>query len=131
MDVNWDTYIRGTVDRFAARYLAYAEAHKQSTAADYDALEAEHSTILAAIDRAFLKKQWGQVRYFAFAVCKPVSGYLGVRGYWSELRTRLEQAVEAVRALGDQQCEATFLHNLAIVAQRMGTEGYAEARHLY
>ncbi len=115
--------------RLTAHYLAYARAHRQPTAADYNALQAEHLNILAAMDRAYREKRWAQVRRFAWALCKPVSGYLGVRGYWGELRARLEQAVRAARAEGDKRETAAFVHNLAILAQNTGN--LDEARRLY
>ncbi|MCP4534738.1 MAG: hypothetical protein GY831_26400, partial [Delftia sp.] len=83
-----------------AHYLAYAESHDQPTAADYDRLQAEHHNILAAMDRAYRQERWAQVRSFAWALCRPVDGYLGVRGYWGELRARLEQAIRAAEAEG-------------------------------
>jgi len=129
--MDWGAYVRGTASRYVTHYLAHAEAHNQPTAADYDALEPELPTILAAMDRAYGEEGWEQVCRFAWALCKPVNGYLGVRGYWGQLRSRLGQALEAVRALGDRQSEATFIHNLAILAQRTGAEGYAEAWSLY
>jgi tetratricopeptide (TPR) repeat protein len=103
-----------------AHYLAYAEAHKQPTAADYDALEAERPDILAAMDRAYQEKQWAQVRRFAWALCNPVSGYLGVRGYWGELRTRLEQAIRAADAEGYRRDAAAFSWCQAILLQNLG-----------
>ena len=112
-----------------AHYLAYAEAHDQPTAADYDALEAERPNLLAAMDRAYREEQWAQVRRFAWALCRPSSGYLGVRGYWGELRARLEQAVRAAEAEGNKRDTAAFIHNLAILAQDTGE--YDEARRLY
>ena len=103
-----------------AHYLAYAEAHDQPTAADYDALEAERPNLLAAMDRAYREQQWEQVRRFAGALCDPVSGYLGVRGYWGELRARLEQAVRAAEAEGHRRDTAAFAGNLATLLMDTG-----------
>jgi len=104
----------------SAHYLAYAEAHKQPTAADYDILEAERANVLAAMDRAYREKQWVPVRRFAWALCKPASGYLGVRGYWGELRARLEQAVRAAEIEGHQRDAAAFAGNLATLLMNTG-----------
>ncbi|MGA9351816.1 MAG: tetratricopeptide repeat protein, partial [Anaerolineae bacterium] len=103
-----------------AHYLAYAEAHDQPTAADYDALEAERPNVLAAMDRAYREQQWAQVRRFAWALCRPYSGYLGVRGYWGELRTRLEQAVRAAEVEGHQRDAAAFSWCQAILLGNLG-----------
>lgn len=121
----------GPVARAAhtSHYLAYARAHSRPTTADYDALEVERANILAAMDRVYGEGKWGQVRRFAWALCQPSTGYLGVRGYWGELRARLEQALEAAQASGHRQNEAAFLHNLGILAQSTGE--YAEAHRLY
>jgi len=103
-----------------AHYLAYAEAHDQPTAADYDALEAEQPNVLTAMDRAYREEQWEQVRRFAWALCIPSSGYLGVRGYWGELRARLEQAVRAAEAEGHRHDAASFAGNLATLLYQTG-----------
>ena len=47
---DWGSYVQGTHNKHAARYLAYAEAHKRSAASDYDTLEAEQSNLLAGMD---------------------------------------------------------------------------------
>ena len=112
-----------------AHYLAYAWGHRQPTAADYDALEAERADILAAMERAYQGEQWTQVRRFAWALCDPASGYLGVRGYWGELRTRLEQAIRAAEAEGHRHDAAAFAGNLATLLKNTGD--LAAARREY
>ena len=104
-----------------AHYLAYAEAHDQPTAADYDALEAERPNLLAAMDRAYREQQWEQVRRFAGAlVPREGPGFLMTRGYWGELRARLEQAVRAAEAEGHQRDAAAFAGNLAALMRKTG-----------
>jgi len=110
-------------------YLAYARAHREATAADYDALEAERPNLLSAMDRAYREERWAQVRRFAQALCDPAGSYLHARGYWGELRARLEQAVRAAEAEGDDRDGVAFMGDLALVAQRMGD--YPEAHRLY
>ena len=112
-----------------AHYLAYAEAHDGATAADYDALEAERPNLLYTMDRAYREEQWPQVRGFAWALCDPASGYLSVRGYWGELRARLEQAVRAAEAEGHQRDAAAFAGNLATLLKNTGD--LAAARQEY
>ncbi|MBU0493119.1 MAG: tetratricopeptide repeat protein [Chloroflexi bacterium] len=111
--------------RLLAHYLAYAQAHKQPPAADYDALEAERPNLLAAMDRAYQAEQWATVRRFMWALDE----YLDVRGYWSERRTRLEQAIRAAEAEGHQRDAAAFGANWAGVLYRTGN--WATARWEY
>ena len=99
-----------------AHYLAYAEAHEQPTAAGYDALEAEQPNILAAMERTYRDEGWAQVRRFMWAL----DNYLDVRGYWSQYRTRLEQAVRAAEAEGHQRDAAAFTVNLAELMRKTG-----------
>jgi len=106
-----------------ARYLAYAEAHNKPTRADYDALEAELPNILVAMDRAYQEKQWVQVRRFMWALSVTSTGsqgYLWVRGYWGELRARLEQAIRASKAEGNKRAAAAFAGNLAALLYQTG-----------
>jgi predicted ATPase len=87
--------------RAANLFLAYAGAFEDN----YDALQAERENILAGMDWAVEAQEAGKpeqrkeaaqmVTQFAWAIGKPASGYLGVRGYWPELRRRLEEAAEA------------------------------------
>ena len=119
-DVDWGDYVRGTANRYVTRYLDYAEAHPQPTAADYDALEDEQPTVLVAMDRAYRDERWEQVLRFATAFCHPINGYLGVRGYWSELCTRLEQAIRAAEASNDQYNLAVFREQRAALLMNIG-----------
>ena len=119
----------GTRAAHAAHYLDYAEAHGQPNSDGYDALEMEHSNVLAAIDQAYEAEQWAQVCRFVRALCDPCDGYLRVRGYWGELRARLEQGLEAARALDSPQDEAAFIQDLAVLAELSGD--HAEAGRLY
>lgn len=128
-DVDWGAYVRGTRSKYVTRYLAYAEAHDQPTAVGYNALEAEQPNVLVAMDRAYQEGQWDQVRRFGWALCRPVDGFLRTRGYWAELRERLDQAIRAAETEGNKEDTASFIRNLAIQAQDMGE--YAEARRLY
>jgi tetratricopeptide (TPR) repeat protein len=111
--------------RMARLFLAYAQKFKK----DFNALEAEHANLLAAMDRAYELGAWEVVTGFGWAICPPATGYLGVRGYWSEARRRLAQAAEAARRLGDREDEAAFVGNAAVVAQSQGD--YQVARQLH
>ena len=112
-----------------AHYLAYAEAHKQPTPGDYDALEAEQLNVLAAMDRAYDQGDWGAVRRFAWALCRPVSGYLGVRGYWAELQTRLEQAIHAAESSNNRYDLAAFTEHRATLLLNTGDLTTAQSEY--
>ena len=116
--------------RFVAHFLSYAKAHAQPTPEDYDALEAEKDNLLNAIDRAFDVKNWEIVIQLMDAVNSDgVSGFLVVRGYWTESILKGKQALEAARNLSAEVQITHFSHNLAIMYQLRGE--LAEARRLY
>jgi len=116
-------------ERHQTHYLACAEAHKQPTPADYDAMETERVNVLAAMDRAYGREDWGAVRRLAWALCTPASGYLSVRGYWAELRTRLEQTIHAAEAEDQERDAAAFAGNLATLLYRIGELDAARREH--
>jgi len=110
-----------TRSRLTAHYLAYARSHEGATAADYDALRAEHDNILDAMDWAYEDEGWAQVRGFAWALTiDGVHGFLPVRGHWGELRARLEQAIRAAEAEGHRRDAAAFAGNLAELMRKTG-----------
>ena len=115
--------------RLEGHYLAYAETYarprESSTRAGYDALEAERSNILAAMDWAARGERWARVRRFAWAL----DSYLDTRGYWGEYRRCLEQALRAARAGGEERESAAFAYNLGNLAYSTGERD--EARRLY
>jgi len=90
-------------------------------------METERWNALAAMERAYQDEQWEMVCRFAYAL-GAAGGYLYARGYWGELRARLEQAIHAAETKGSDQDNATFMHNLAILAQHRGD--YAKAQDL-
>ena len=112
-----------------AYYLAYARAHRSPTAADYDALDAERLNCFAAMDRAEVAGQWAQVRRFAWALCDPVGGYLGVRGYWADLRDRLEQAIRAAESSNSQYDLTAFTEHRAALLLNTGDLSTARAEY--
>ncbi|MCB8951888.1 MAG: tetratricopeptide repeat protein [Ardenticatenales bacterium] len=112
-----------------AVHLAYAIANDAADPAAYDALERARADVLLALDRAYAAGAWAQVRRFVWAVGDPANGYLGVRGYWEELRKRLEQAVAAAEAEGNKGELAAFVHNLAVAAQATGEMDLARRRY--
>jgi len=113
----WETLAH----RHAEYFLAYARQFKE----DFNALEAEHANLLAAMDRAYELESWEVVIRLMWGL----DDYLYVRGYWNEYKRRLAQAAEAARRLGDRENEAAFVGNAAIVAQSQGD--YQVARQLH
>ncbi|MCX6678546.1 MAG: tetratricopeptide repeat protein [Methanothrix sp.] len=55
--------------------------------------------------------------------------YLDTRGYWSEIRIRAKQVIEAAEILEDKKTISEGIHNLGIISQMMGD--YDEARKLF
>ncbi len=73
------------------------------------------------MDHAYREQQWEGVRRIAGALTiDGIHGFLPVRGYWSDLRVRLEQAVFAAEAEGRQREAAAFAANLAELLRRTG-----------
>ena len=115
-----------------ADYLAYAEAHQQPSASTYDTLAAELPKLLIYLEQAYQTRQWAEVRrlMWALSVTKERElGFLWVRGYWDELRTGLESAIDAARAARDKRETAAFRALLALVCHQTGD--YVEARREY
>jgi tetratricopeptide (TPR) repeat protein len=124
-----DARAKGLRERFAAHFLVYAESYAQPTPEDYDALEAERENLLVAMDYAYAAEDWRSVMGLMDAIGLPVTGLLGVRGYWDDAIKRGQQAVEAARRIRDEQAIGRFSHNLAIMHQNRGD--YDGARRLY
>ncbi|MBA3242772.1 MAG: TIR domain-containing protein [Acidobacteria bacterium] len=115
--------------RFVAYFLGYAVAHRQPTPEDYDLLEAEKDNLSSAMDAAFAYEDWQSVVRMADAPANPVSGMLGVRGYWDEALRLNELALRAARFSSNEGYVAVLAHNVAIVHQNRGE--HEEARRLY
>jgi len=108
-----------------AHYLAYAESYIQPSAANYDALEAECSSLVSAMTKAYQEKEWGQVCRFAQAMHR----FLYVRGYWKEYCTCLEQAICAADRKDCRKIAAGFTVRLGRLA--VATGEYAAAQFLF
>ena len=115
--------------RFVAVFLSYAREHSKATKEDYDALEAEKDNVMAAQELAFELEDWASVIGVAHVVASPVSGLLGVRGYWEDALRQGNRALEAAHRSSDERAVAGFTHNTAIVYQFRGD--LEEARRLY
>jgi len=107
--------------RAANLFLAYASVFEDN----YDLLQAEHENILTGMDWAYAEEEWEMVR----SLVSSTDFYLTTRGYWSEDKIRLKQAMKACENLGDKAGVARSLHQLGILAQNTGD--LIEARRLY
>lgn len=115
--------------RFVAYFLGYVGVHRQPTPEDYDVLEAEKDSLSSATDAAFADEDWESVVRMADTLAEPVSGMLGVRGYWDEALRLNELALRAARFSSNEGYVAMLAHNVAIVHQNRGE--HEEARRLY
>src|SRR5205085_5760552 len=115
--------------RFVAHFLRHAEAHKQPTPEDYDALEAEKDNLLAALDVAQAQSDWQSMMRLANVLANPVYGMLSVRGYWDEAVRCGAQAGAAAQAAQDEWRVAQFAANAA--AMRLERGEYEAARQTY
>jgi tetratricopeptide (TPR) repeat protein len=115
--------------RFVAYFLRYAVERKAPTPENYDALEEDKDNLLWAAEAAFSSEDWDSVTRMAYALAKPVSGMLHVRGYWGEAVKLGEQALQAAHSLQDEERVAGLSNNLAVMYQNRGE--LAEARRLY
>ncbi len=91
--------------RAANLFLAYSSQFKDN----YNALQAEHENILAGMDWAYAAEEWEMVTRFMWSLRE----YLLRRGYWSEAKSRLEQAIQAAENCGDHYREGAFANTQA------------------
>jgi tetratricopeptide (TPR) repeat protein len=111
--------------RFVGHFLSYAEAHAQTTAEDFDVLEAEKDNVLSAMDVAFYLKDWASVMQIRFAL----EEFLDLHGYWDEAIRSGKQALTAARHSQIESLVAALANNLAVIHQRRGE--LESARRLY
>ena len=115
--------------RFVSHFLRYAQARREPTAANFNALEEEKDNLLSAMDVAFESGDWQSLMRLVDVLATPEKGMLSVRGYWDETIRRGEQAVAAARAVQDEYSVATFAGNVAIIREHRGQ--YDAARQTY
>lgn len=77
-------------------FLAYVQAHAESTPEDLDALEAEKDNVLKAIEAAFELKDWQS----GLSIRVAADSFLKLRGYWDEALRSGELADAAAHASG-------------------------------
>jgi hypothetical protein len=101
---DWQVYVRKTTERHARRYLAFLEEHAAAAREDLVALEIEHDNLLIGMRVAHRAEEWEMLLDYAGIFCRPDSGYLGVRGHWSELQEMLLLALTAAQRRFEKSC---------------------------
>lgn len=117
--------------RFLTYYLNYAQAHAETTAENFRALESEKDNLLTAANIAYELRQWTGVVNIASALeADGVRGFLPTRGYWEDTLSLIEKTIAAARQLGANDVEAQFVHNKAYVLRHSSAD-MSEAESLY
>jgi tetratricopeptide (TPR) repeat protein len=116
-------------DRVLRAAQAYVARYDQKTPEHHDRLEAELGNLLGAVRHAADRQAWTVVLALTDMLCLPVSGVLGVRGYWAELVEVGRLGIAAAERSRDRGALARLAHNTAVTLQNQGD--YAEARRLY
>lgn len=124
-----DKRTEGLKERFVAYFLAYAEDHPEVTKEDLDALDDERENLLAALDYAYAAEDWGSVIRLADEICTPVTGLLGVRGYWDEALKWGERAAQTARQVNLPAMEAILSVHVGTMRYQRGD--YAKAREAH
>jgi predicted ATPase/Tfp pilus assembly protein PilF len=118
-------------ERAANYFLGYAQNFREN----FDMLEREKENILSGMNWAVSRQDLAideEKRNFSHTILQFMSsldGFLDMRGYWNEYGISLNQAVKSANALNGGREKAVWVHNLGILAQKMGN--YPEARKLY
>jgi tetratricopeptide (TPR) repeat protein len=115
--------------RYVACFLRYAEAHKQPTPENYDALIAELDNLLSATDAAAASADWQSVMSIRYVLAGMPNAVLTVRGYWGEALRTCGLALAAARTAQADGQVALWAHAAAVMHQNRGE--HAEARRLY
>jgi len=117
------------VGRFVLHFVKYVLDYPEATKEDLDALEDERQNLLATLDYAYAAEDWESVIRLADEICAPVTGLLGVRGYWDEAIKWAERAAEAATQANLPAVAAALSGNVGAIHNQRGD--YAEAREAY
>jgi hypothetical protein len=109
--------------RYVAYFLRHAEAHRQPTPEDMDALEAEKDNVLGAMDAAFGMQHWES----AMVIRSAVDEFLRLRGYWDEAVRSGGQAEAAAREAKSNVDIAYFIANVGVIRSSRGEYEAAES----
>jgi len=94
--------------RFIARFLNYAQQHKQRTAEHLNALEEEKDNVLRAIDMAFELKESESV----ITIAHSITTFLDTRGYWDEAIQQYQRALKVAEAVHSEWYIGSFTDHL-------------------
>jgi tetratricopeptide (TPR) repeat protein len=117
--------------RAAKYFLEYAQ-HFQN---NFSMMRLEKENILNGMDwavsgqRSSTDEERNSFSRMILVFNAVLMNYLDTRGYWSEIRVRAKQVIEAAEILEDKKTISRGIHNLGIISQNMGD--YDEARKLY
>ncbi|GAC1622051.1 MAG: hypothetical protein NVS4B11_15640 [Ktedonobacteraceae bacterium] len=109
----------GAYDRYITYILDYIVSHRK----DYEQLEQETNSIMAALDAAHTLHKTQQLIQ---GVCA-FAPYLLMRGFYDNANTHLQRALAAAQAQHDQHGIASILLYLGEIAQKQGNYSQAEA----
>lgn len=112
-------YNSAAYERMVEYFIRYVETHET----DFDALERETSTILAALQVAFERGMFTLLIRGAI----PFSLFLESRGLYELAETYLQRAGQAARSLGDLAIQVKVLYHQGRIADLRGDTARAEA----
>jgi transcriptional regulator with XRE-family HTH domain len=112
-------YNSAAYERMVEYFIRYVETHET----DFDALERETSTILAALQVAFERGMSTLLIRGAI----PFSLFLESRGLYELAETYLQRAEQAARSLGDLAIQVKVLYHQGRIADLRGDTARAEA----
>jgi tetratricopeptide (TPR) repeat protein len=121
-NIDWRHYVRSSHKSHAEYYFQYVQDHKERSFDNYIDLEEEHTNIAESMDRLFHSKRWQLVCKLAEVICLPQTGYLGVRGYWENLRVYLEYAALAAHKHNNVDITIDFKFNLSLLEHWLGNK---------
>ncbi len=112
-------YNSAAYERMVEYFIRYVETHET----DFDALERETSTILAALQVAFERG----MSTLLIRGTIPFSLFLESRGLYELAETYLQRAEQAARSLGDLAIQVKVLYHQGRIADLRGNTARAEA----
>ena len=112
-------YNSAAYERMVEYFIRYVETHET----DFDALERETSTILAALQVAFER----EMSTLLIRGAIPFSLFLESRGLYELAETHLQRAEQAARSLGDLAIQVKVLYHQGRIADLRGATARAEA----
>ena len=111
-------YNAAAYERLVEYFIRYVEAHET----DFDALERETSTVLAALQVAFERGMFTLLIRGTI----PFSLFLESRGLYELAETYLQRAAQAARSLGDLDSQVKILYHQGRIADLRGDSERAE-----